>query len=104
MTKSHASTGEGVAFETTEDIETPRRYKVLLLNDDYTTMDFVVDVLYDIFRRSEAEAVQIMLAVHENGKGVAGVYIKSIAEAKIAETHRCARDAGFPLRCTMETE
>lgn len=104
MTDYNTSTGEDVAIQSTEDVEVPRKYKVLLLNDDYTTMDFVVDVLHDIFRRSEEEAIQIMLAVHENGMGVAGVYVKSIAEAKIAETHRWARDAGHPLRCTMEAE
>jgi len=104
MTDFIVSPGEDVAVKSVEDVEVPRKYKVILLNDDYTTMDFVVDVLYDIFHKSEAEAEAIMLAVHENGMGIAGVYIKSIAEAKIAATHRRARAEGFPLRCTLEAE
>lgn len=82
----------------------PQQYKVLLLNDDYTTMDFVVSVLEGIFRRSPSEAVQIMLAVHKTGSGVAGIYSKEIAEAKIEATQHRAREAGFPLRCLLEPE
>ena len=80
----------------------PRMYKVLLLNDDYTTMDFVVTILESVFRRTPVEAVRIMLAVHNHGKGVCGVFPKQIAEAKIDLVHRRARAAGFPLRCVME--
>lgn len=104
MTDFIVSPGDDVAVKSVDDVDVPRKYKVLLINDDYTTMDFVVEVLYDIFHKSEVEAEAIMLAVHENGIGVAGVYIKSIAEAKIAMTHRRARAEGFPLRCTMEAE
>jgi ATP-dependent Clp protease adaptor protein ClpS len=84
--------------------KTPKQYKVFLLNDDYTTMDFVVHVLETIFMKTPAEAVQIMLQVHKQGRGVAGVFSKQIAEAKIEIVHQRARAEGFPLRCVMEEE
>ncbi len=87
-----------------QKVERPRRFKVLLLNDNYTTMDFVVMVLKTVFHKSGNEARSIMLRVHENGTGVAGVYVKSIAEAKVKKTHRLALAHGFPLRCGMEPE
>ncbi len=80
----------------------PKLYKVLLLNDDYTSMDFVVSVLEGIFRKSPAEAVEIMLAVHKQGSGLAGIYPKEIAETKVQAVHTQARNAGYPLRCTIE--
>lgn len=80
----------------------PKQYKVLLLNDDYTSMDFVVSVLESIFKKSPAEAVQIMLHVHQKGRGECGIFARQIAEAKIAQVHERARAAGFPLRCVME--
>ena len=80
----------------------PHDYKVFLLNDDYTTMDFVVFVLEKVFRKSPVEATQIMLHVHKNGKGLAGIYIKDIAETKVDTVHKLAREQGFPLRCAME--
>ncbi|MBU2490357.1 MAG: ATP-dependent Clp protease adaptor ClpS [Proteobacteria bacterium] len=79
-------------------------YRVLLHNDDYTTMDFVVQVLTSVFRKPSAEAVLIMLNVHENGIGVAGVYTAEVAETKIHIVHQMAREKGFPLRCSMEPE
>ena len=85
-------------------LKQPRLYRVILLNDDYTTMDFVVSVLEGVFRKSPAEAVQIMLNVHQRGKGVCGVYAREIAEAKIACVHEQARAAGYPLKCVMEEE
>lgn len=86
------------------DPQTPPRYKVLLLNDDYTPMDFVVAVLVRFFRKSVDDAYQIMYAVHEQGVGVCGVYSFEIAETKVSQVTRAARDAGHPLRCTMEPE
>ncbi|WP_281951374.1 ATP-dependent Clp protease adapter ClpS [Nitrosophilus kaiyonis] len=80
----------------------PKLYKVFLLNDDYTTMDFVVEILCDIFHKSYEEAVQIMLLVHKNGKGLCGVYTYEIAETKIDEVHRRARANDFPLKAIME--
>jgi ATP-dependent Clp protease adaptor protein ClpS len=83
---------------------TPKLWKVMLLNDDYTPMDFVVDVLTRVFRKSEAEAIQIMLQVHHAGAGLAGVYSFEIAETKILQTEDLARAEGHPLQCTLEPE
>ena len=77
-------------------------FKVLLLNDHYTTMEFVVLVLEQVFHTTAEEAVQIMLAVHEAGRGVAGQYPKEVAETKIAIVRHLARKDGFPLQCVME--
>lgn len=77
-------------------------FKVLLLNDHYTTMEFVVLVLEQVFHKTAEEAVQIMLAVHEAGRGVAGQYPKEVAETKIAIVRHLARKDGFPLQCVME--
>ncbi|NLF25698.1 MAG: ATP-dependent Clp protease adapter ClpS [Deltaproteobacteria bacterium] len=83
-------------------LKEPRLFSVILLNDDYTTMDFVVAILESIFHKSPAEAVHIMLAVHNHGRGKCGVYPKQIAEAKIDMVHKRARQEGFPLRCALE--
>ena len=80
----------------------PKLYKVILLNDDYTTMDFVVSILETIFRKSPAEAVQIMLQVHHKGTGVCGIFSKQIAEAKVKQVHDRAEAASYPLRCRIE--
>ena len=82
----------------------PRRYKVLLHNDDYTTKEFVVEILRSIFGHPEVEATAIMLHVHNHGIGVAGIYPYEIAETKVAETMRAAEEAEFPLLCTLEPE
>ncbi len=85
-----------------EDLREPPMYKVLLHNDDYTTMDFVVDVLRTVFGKSLEEATRIMLTVHYNGIGVCGIYPAEIAETKVEMVHQLARRNGFPLRCSME--
>ncbi len=77
-------------------------FRVLLLNDHYTTMEFVVLVLEQVFHKSADEAMAIMLAVHQAGKGIAGVYPKEIAETKVAIVRHMARKDGFPLQCEME--
>ncbi len=82
-------------------VEIPRLYCVLLHNDHYTTMEFVVYILRSIFDKSHDEAVRIMLKVHQEGVGVAGVYIRSIAELKMDTVHKVARENGFPLRCSI---
>ena len=81
----------------------PRRYKVLLHNDDYTSMEFVISILETIFHKSPHDATKIMLNVHNEGKGVAGVYTREICETKILVVHQLAKKNEFPLRCSMET-
>ncbi len=76
----------------------------MLLNDDYTPMEFVIDVLTQVFRKSEAEAERIMLMVHHAGAGLAGVYTFEIAETKVMQTEDLARSEGHPLQCTLEPE
>lgn len=93
-----------LALEKKRRTAKPKRYKVLLHNDDYTTTEFVVDVLVRFFHKQPAEATQIMLQVHHKGAGVAGVYPKDVAETKIADVEVEARAQGMPLRLTMEAE
>jgi ATP-dependent Clp protease adaptor protein ClpS len=97
-------TGTGTAVETRTKprLKKPRMYKVLLHNDDYTTMEFVVFILQGIFHHSESEAMQIMLHVHKNGVGVAGVYTREIAETRITQVEALARKHEYPLRCSMD--
>jgi ATP-dependent Clp protease adaptor protein ClpS len=85
-------------------LDEPPMYRVLLLNDDYTTMDFVVEVLKYVFHKSEEDANRIMLNVHQKGAGVCGLYPLEIAETKIDIVDSLARERGFPLKCTMERE
>lgn len=91
-------------FSVDADVREPRNFRVLLHNDDYTTMEFVIEVLISIFRKSPDEAMVIMLSVHEKGLGSCGVYTEEIAETKVTQVHDRARKAGFPLRCSMEEE
>ena len=87
---------------TREEVVTPKLYRVLMHNDHYTTMDFVVDVLINVFRKTETEAYQIMMEIHSSGVGMCGVFTLDIAKTKIAEVHRRAREKGHPLRCSYE--
>lgn len=89
---------------TRDKIEKPRKFKVLLLNDDYTTMEFVIHILRTVFRHSQAQATRIMLHIHRGGIGVAGIYTREIAETRVAQVHKLASEAGHPLQCTMEPE
>src|SRR5204862_274013 len=82
----------------------PRRYKVLFHNDDYMTMEFVVEVLKTFFHKNDTEAVFIMLKVHRTGSGVAGVYTRDVAETKVSEVMKYARESGMPLLVTAEPE
>lgn len=84
------------------NLEEPTHCRVLLHNDDYTTMDFVVEILCAVFHKTQDEAVAIMLAVHEKGRGDCGVYPLEVAETKVSIVHGRARAAGFPLRCSLE--
>ena len=94
----------GVATETRKKVERPARYKVLLYNDDYTPMEFVVAILEQVFRKVPSAATQIMLAVHNSGMGVAGVYVLQVAETKVANVHGMAEKKGYPLRAGVEKE
>ena len=96
---------EGEVLERTrQETKKPDLFKVLLLNDDYTTMDFVVEILETVFNKAPAEAYRIMMAVHTQGRGLCGVYPFEVAETKVATVVELARWQGFPLRATMEPE
>lgn len=94
----------GVVADRKQKTRKPKRFKVLLHNDDYTTTEFVVQVLMRHFRKSHAEATHIMLQVHHSGIGVAGVYTREVAETKVAEVIAEARSEGMPLLVTAEAE
>ncbi len=96
--------GVAVENEVRTKIDKPRLWKILLHNDNYTTMDFVVLVLMAVFHKNEGEAVRIMLDVHQKGIGVVGTYTYEIAETKVAKVSDMARKAEYPLMCTMEPE
>lgn len=85
-----------------DDLATPSLFKVLMHNDDYTTMEFVVEVLQEIFCKSADEAEKIMLTIHFQGVGYCGTFPHAIAETKASRARLKARKAGFPLRCTLE--
>lgn len=85
-----------------DEIREPRRARVILLNDDYTSMEFVVRVLMEVFHKQSNEATSIMLAIHEKGSGVCGIYPVELAETKVLQVHSRARAEGFPLRCLVE--
>lgn len=91
-----------VDVRTDREIKEPPMYKVLLHNDDYTTMDFVVQVLMLVFHKSVEQATQIMLNVHKRGIGVCGLFPYEVAETKVETVTRLARANGHPLKCTME--
>lgn len=95
----------GIAVEVGKPrLKEPRKYLVFLHNDDYTTMEFVIEVLETYFHKSGAEAQRIMLSVHHAGRGVAGVYSHEIAETKCSQVENAARSRGFPLKCSIEPE
>ena len=85
-------------------VQKPKKYKVVFHNDDYTPMDFVVILLVQIFRKSMEDSFNIMMAVHEKGKGIAGVYSKEIAETKSTKANEVSKASGFPLLTTIEPE
>ncbi len=101
---SNGDSGTIVVTETKTKTKKPSMYKVLLLNDDYTPMEFVVHILERIFHKSHEEATQIMLHVHQKGIGVCGVYTYEIAETKVSQVVDIARRNQHPLQCTMEKE
>ena len=97
-------TGVATATKKKEQLQKPPLFKVLFHNDNYTTMEFVVWVLRSVFHKSESDSVAVMLQVHRNGFGVAGVYTRDVAETKMNKTHQLARESEFPLKLSMEPE
>jgi ATP-dependent Clp protease adaptor protein ClpS len=105
MTERRWEEQEGeVATDSRVEAKRPPLYKVLLHNDDYTTQEFVVFILENIFHHPRESAVQIMLHVHQRGLGVAGLFPFETAEAKVTQVHSLAREHEFPLRCSLEAE
>ena len=104
MSGTRDDTGSAVKERVQIKKQEPAKYKVILLNDDYTTMEFVVAVLEQVFQKSSAEAFRVMMQVHLNGSGVAGVYPYEVAETKVETVTTLARHAEFPLRATIEEE
>jgi ATP-dependent Clp protease adaptor protein ClpS len=104
MAGTDRQTAGEVLERTRQETKKPELFKVLLLNDDYTTMDFVVEILESVFHKQPAEAYRIMMAVHTQGKGLCGVYPYEVAETKVATVVDRARENGFPLRAAIEPE
>ncbi|HXG50120.1 MAG TPA: ATP-dependent Clp protease adapter ClpS [candidate division Zixibacteria bacterium] len=102
MSRRETEFEQGLVTETKKKLKRPPLYKVLLHNDDYTTKEFVVRILQYVFHKEHTEAVQIMLHVHRKGIGVAGVYTYEVAETKVNLVESLARQAEYPLKCTME--
>ena len=93
-----------IELEDELDLEEPKKFKVFLLNDDYSTMDFVIDVLVKVFRKSVDESSAIMINIHNNGREICGIYTHEIAATKVAQVKTLAREKGFPLKAVMEEE
>jgi ATP-dependent Clp protease adaptor protein ClpS len=104
MSESRHEFEEQVVSDTRDEVTEPPLFRVLLHNDDYTTMEFVVEVLVTVFRKSVEEATRVMLNVHHRGIGLCGVFPYELAETKVETVESLARQRGFPLKCTMEKE
>lgn len=102
MSRPDSNTGEAIKERVQLEKKEPELYKVFLINDDYSTMEFVIEVLEDVFQKSPAEAYRIMMHVHTQGQGLAGVYPWEVAETKVETVKSMAKDAGFPLRAVIE--
>jgi ATP-dependent Clp protease adaptor protein ClpS len=102
--EKHIDTNEETGIDVFESLETPKMYKVILHNDDYTTMEFVIEILERIFNKNTQEATTIMLDVHKRGAGICGIYTYDIAVTKVAQVHELAVQNQFPLRCSYEEE
>jgi len=96
--------GEEGELKARDRVKKPRKWKVLLYNDDYTTMEFVIYILRTVFRHSPASASRVMLLVHKSGVGIAGHYTREIAETRMNKVLSLARKEGHPLQCSMEPE
>lgn len=107
MSKAHENEHDGslvFAEETKPKLEKPKRYRVILHNDDYTTMEFVVFILQSVFHFNEADAATLMLEVHQKGQAIVGSFTYEVAETKVSKVLRLAKEAQFPLLCSMEPE
>ena len=104
MGEQNSETREGTVIETEKKVTEPPMYKVLLHNDDYTTKEFVVEILMVIFNKSIEEAIQLMWHVHKNGVGLIDIFTFQVAETKIKQTTAMAKEYGYPLKTTMEPE
>jgi ATP-dependent Clp protease adaptor protein ClpS len=102
VTGRHDETDGAVKERVEIKNQEPKLFNVILLNDDYTTMEFVMQILETLFQKSPAEAYRIMMHVHRNGRGLAGVYPWEVAETKVEKVAELSREAGFPLRATIE--
>ena len=104
MAKEDSALQEKTKLSEQDSLQEPPLYKVLLHNDDYTTMDFVIMILQTVFLKSIDEATRIMLNVHHQGIGIAGVFTREIGETKVAIVHRLAKKNQFPLKCSLEKD
>jgi len=104
MSEYNPDSEEAVISEIEDEVEEPSMYKVLIHNDDYTTMEFVVSILVSLFNKSIEDATLTMIKVHKEGVGLCGVYTYEVAETKVHTVHNAARQEGFPLKCTMEKD
>ncbi len=104
MARLSGSPGTDIQEREEQKIKEPDMYRVVLLNDDYTTMDFVVYVIQKVFRKPAAEATKIMMDVHKKGRGVVGTYPLDIARTKAGQVKKLARDSEYPLECVVEKE
>jgi ATP-dependent Clp protease adaptor protein ClpS len=104
MTTAGFDTEQETTTRERDDVMEPPMFRVLLHNDDYTTMEFVVQILLAVFHKTIEEATQIMLKVHTEGIGLCGVYSFDVADTKVATVQAVARENGFPLKCTMEED
>jgi ATP-dependent Clp protease adaptor protein ClpS len=102
MAENHPDLHEELEVDRQTRLEEPPMYRVYLINDDYTPMDFVVDILVTVFRKSQEQATEIMLHVHHQGKGLCGIYTYEVAETKVDTVHEIAEENGYPLRSVME--
>ena len=97
-------TDSNLAVKERIKVQKPPLYVVILHNDDYTTMEFVIEILVTVFQKDQDQAFQIMLDVHKKGTGVCGVYSREVAETKVNLVHQKAAEASFPLKCSMQKE
>ncbi len=102
MTNEENDSEDSVLTTTQQEVRPPSKYKVLLHNDDYTTMEFVIEVLQQFFQKSYPEAQEIMWKVHHEGVGICGIYSFEVAETKASKVGRYAREKGHPLKCSIE--